>query len=141
MRIIVGILCSSLWLIYAGQVISVVNFRLAQRLGLQEKQDNVDPLSSRLELSAARWDLLWLWTLPSAGILMLIDHPWWPFAAMIGGACYVDTGGREAAKALGLKQQGVRTGSPGEQRLVMATFVFFVAIGGLAIVTGLVEAT
>ena len=139
MRIVVGILCSSLWIMYAGQLISVVNFGLAQRLGLQESPDNTDPLSSGLEMWTARWDLVWLWTLPTAGILMLMDHAWWPYAAMIGGGAYVDTGGREAAKVLGLKQQGVRTGSPGENRLYMIVVTSLVVIGLLAIVTGFLE--
>ena len=138
MRTLVGILCSALWLLYIGQIISVVNFGLAQKLGLQESPDNADPVFSHLELWAARWDLWWLWTLPTAGILMLINHPWWPYAAMIGGATYVDTGGRETAKVLGLRQQGVRTGSPREHRLVISTFALFLGIGGLAIVTGMV---
>ena len=136
MRIVVGILCLVLWFIYAGQVISIVNFPLAQRLGLQEHPDNVDPLHSHLELWTARWDLLWLWTLPTAGVLMLVDHAWWPYAAMIGGSTYVDTGGREIGKWLGLKQQSVRTGSSGEHRLVMGTLTYFTMIGALAIVAG-----
>ena len=139
MRIVVGILCSSLWIMYAGQLISVVNFGLAQRLGLQENPNNTDPLSSGLEMWAARWDLVWFWTLPTAGILMLMDHAWWPYAAMIGGGAYVDTGGREAAKVLGLKEQGVRTGSPAENRLNTVVFTSFVVIGLLAIVTGLLQ--
>lgn len=137
MRIAVGILCLALWLGYIGQLISVVNLRLAQRLGLQEKPDGVDPLYVTLELWTARWDLWWVWTLPAAGILMLMDHAWWPYAAMIGGGAYVDTGGREAAKVLGLRQQSVRTGTPAEQRTGMILFGSFLVIGGLAIVTGL----
>lgn len=137
MRLLVGILCSALWLLYIGQLISTANFALAQRLGLQERPDNADSLVGGLELWAARWDLLWLWTLPAAGILMLIDHAWWPYAALIGGGAYIDTGGREGAKVLGLRQQGVRTGTPSEHRLAMGVFALLIAIGALAIVTAL----
>lgn len=140
MTIALGILCSALWVLYAGQAISVVDFGLAQRLGLQEKPGEAEPLSSGLELWTARWDLLWLWTLPVAGILMLIDHSWWPYAALIGGGAYVDTGGREAAKVLALRQQGVRTGSRREYRLMMGTYASFIAVGCLAAVAGLAEA-
>jgi len=49
MRIVAGILFSALELIYAGQIISVINFRLAQRLGLQGKPENIDPLASHIE--------------------------------------------------------------------------------------------
>ncbi len=141
MRVIVGILCLFAWLLYLGQLISVANFGLAQRLGLQESSAHADALSSHLELWAARWDLVWLWTLPAAGILMLIDHGWWPYAAMIGGGAFVDAGGREAAKVLGLRGQGVRVGSQREQRLIFGAFLCLIVIGGLAIGTGLFAVT
>jgi hypothetical protein len=139
MRIAVGILCSAAWILYIGQAISVLNFRKAQRLGLQESQDHTDPVHRRLESWAARWDLLWLWTLPVAGILMLIDHAWWPWAAMIGGGAFVDTGGREAAKVIGLRREGVRIGSPGQRRLATATYAYLISTGLMAIVIGLLE--
>ena len=141
MTLVVGIICSALWLVYLGQVVSVVNLDLAQRLGLQESPRTSDALSRHLELWTARWDLLWLWTLPLAGLLILVDHSWWPYAAMIGGGAYVDAGGREAVKVIGLRQQGVRTGSTQEHRLMISTYAVFVAVGALAIVSGLVEVT
>jgi hypothetical protein len=82
---------------------------------------------------------LWLWTLPVAGILMLIDHWLWPYAAMIGGGTFVDAGGREAVKVYGLREQGVRTGSQPEYRLVMGVFIYMIVIGCLAIGSGLLE--
>ena len=42
MRTVVGLLSLAGWLLYAGQVISVVNFSLAQRLGLQESAKTVE---------------------------------------------------------------------------------------------------
>ncbi len=139
MRTIVGILSLVGWLLYAGQLVSVLNFGLAQRLGLQESPDSVDPVLSNVELWAARWDLVWLWTLPMAGILMLMNHWLWPYAALIGGAAFVDTGGREAAKILGLRGQGVRTGSRREHRLAIGVYAYLILIGALSIVVGLLE--
>ena len=139
MKVLFGVLCLIAGLLYIGQVISVVNFNLAQRLGLQESPDHADPISSSAELWAARWDLLWLWTLPAAGALMLIDQWLWPYAAMIGGAAFFDAGGREAAKVLGLKQAGVGVGSRRELRVIIATFVFLGAAGLFAIGFGLSE--
>lgn len=141
MRMLVGILCSILWLLYLGQLTTVVNLKMAQRLGLQERPSNVNRLHIGLEVWSARWDLLWLWVLPVAGILILIDHPWWPYAAMIGGGATVDTGGREAAKAFGLRQQGIRTGSAAERRLAWGVFGYMILVGGLALTLGLAEVT
>ncbi|MBT8079785.1 MAG: hypothetical protein KJO31_14500 [Gammaproteobacteria bacterium] len=139
MRMIVGILSLAGWLLYVGQLISALNFGLAQRLGLQESPDSADPLLTHLELWAARWDLAWLWTLPVAGILMLLNHSLWPYASLIGGGAFVDAGGREAAKILGLRGRGVHTGTQGEHRLAMGVYLYLIAIGAASIVIGLLE--
>ena len=133
MRATFAILCLIALLLYVGQIISVANFSLAQRLGLQESPENSDPLFNYLERWTARWDLWWLWTLPAAGILMLIDHWLWPYAAMIGGGAFVDAGGREAVKILGLKGKGVRVGSRREFVAAMAAYVYLIAAGVLSI--------
>ena len=139
MRMIVGILSLVGWLLYVGQLISVLNFGLAQRLGLQESPDSAEPVITPVELWAARWDLVWLWTLPAAGILMLMNHAFWPYAAMIGGGVFVDAGGREAAKVLGLKGNGVRVGSRRNSLVAMAAYIYLVAAGCLSIGIGLFE--
>jgi hypothetical protein len=140
MRVLFEILCLIAGLLYLGQLISVVNVSLARRLGLQESPDHTDPIFSHLELWTARWDLWVLWILPAAGVLLLIDHWLWPYATMIGGGAFVDPGGREAAKVLGLKGKGVRVGSRREFLTAMAAYVFFIATGILAIGIGLFEA-
>ncbi len=59
MRVVLGLVfVVSGGFLYAGQLLSSINFALAQRFGLQEKAEHVDPLVSRLELATARWDLL-----------------------------------------------------------------------------------
>ena len=141
MRIAMGIVFSSLALLYAGQVASLVDFEWAQRHRLQEGPEHTDPLANRLELWTARWDTLWTWTLPAAGLLMLLDHSWWPYAAMIGGGTWVDTGGRELVKVLGLRDQAVRVGTTVEFRNMKVFYWTAIALGLLAIVAGLIEAT
>ena len=113
MRTIIGILSLPGWLLYIGQLVSVVNFPLAQRLGLQESADSADPMLRPMEFRAAAWDLLWLWTMPAAGLLMLA----------------------------GLRKHGVRTGSQGEHNLAMGVFVYFIVVGLFGIGLGLAEVT
>ena len=137
MRIFVGTVCAAAWILYFGQLISAVKFKLAQRLGLQESPQSTDALTSHLELWAARWDLVWLWTLPAAGTLILLDHAWWPFAALIGGAASIDTGGREAAKIRGLQERGVCVGTAAERRLSALVYVYLIGVGLLLIVTAM----
>ncbi len=126
-------------LLYAGQLISIVNFPLAQRLGLQEKPENADPLASRLELMTARWDLAVLWIPPIAGVLMLMDHAWWPPVCLIAGGAYLDAGGREWAKILGLRAHGVPIGSARERAAIYAAYAFLIVTGLAGIVVGLAE--
>lgn len=115
--------------VLVGQLVSGTDFSLAQRLGLQERDEGSDALHRRLELSTARWDLLVLWSLPLAGVAMLIDASWWPWVALIAGGICVDAGGREAAKVLGLIAQRIRVGSRRERRNLFGLFALLVAVG------------
>lgn len=115
-------------LVIVGQLVSVVDFELAQRLGLQERDAGTDPLHRALELSTARWDLLVLWTLPAAGVVMLIDTSWWSWLALVAGGVYADAGGREAFKILALRAEGVRVGSAWETRTLLAFHVLMAAV-------------
>ena len=97
-------------IIFVGQIISSVNFSLAQKLGLQEDPDEAAPLLQRAEKYTAYWDLVTLGWLPISGVLMVINCSVWPLVALFGGAIYLDTAGREAAKVLSFKHEGVRIG-------------------------------
>jgi len=111
-----------------GQLISTLDFALAQRLGLQEKSDRAAPLFSGLELNTARWDVAVLWAVLPAAVLMLIEHSWWPWVALAAGGVYLDAGGREIAKLLGLRAHGVAVGAPQELRLAL---LYLTALSGL----------
>jgi hypothetical protein len=134
-----GVICVLFGLVgFIGQLISTVDFRLAQKLGLQEADAETDPLHRRLELNTAKWDLVVSWVLPMAGALMLLDHPWWPFVALVAGGISVDTAGRECAKILGLREHGVKTGGRSETRLYVGFMTLMLLIGVWCIAYGLV---
>ena len=124
-------------LLYAGQFISTVNFPLAQRLGLQEKTENVDPLIGQLERKAAGWDLVVTWIPPFAGVLMLLDQRWWPAASLVAGGIYLDAGGREWGKILGLMAHGLPVGNPKERIMIYGTFTILIVTGLAGILLGL----
>ena len=120
--------------LYLAQIVSSINFRLAQRLGIQEKAELADPLLQRSERYAAYWDLVALVWLPLAGILMIIDHDWWPIVSLIGGAIYFDTSGREAAKYISFRHEGVRLGTEKQQKIFFTTYVVMALISVFIIV-------
>jgi len=130
MLVTTGIICVVFGLVgFGGQLLSAVSWPLAQRLGLQERDDVTDALFRRLERNTARWDLLVLWTLPACGALMIVDHPAWPIAALVAGPLHVDTAGRELAKVLGLRAEGVAVGSAKSFAVLCGLFASMAAIG------------
>ncbi len=141
MKTILAILALLVGLGFFGQIVSVISFKLAQKLGLQERDEATDPIYRHLERNTARWDLFVLWTLPLAAILMLIEHRWWPYAALLGGGIYFDAGGREAAKILGLRAEGVRTGTARETRFGLSYFASMVIVGLALVIYSLMVLT
>jgi hypothetical protein len=107
--------------LYLAQVISSVNFQLAQRLGIQEKAEVTDPLLQRSERYTAYWDLVTLGWLPLAGVLMIINHEWWPIMSLIGGS-------REAAKIISFRHEGIKSGTDKQQRLFFASYIVMAII-------------
>lgn len=124
-------------MLLAGQFVSVINFPLAQKLGLQEKAGTADALKLRAELYTACWDIPSLVWLPVAGVMMLADHAWWPQLSLIGGAVFVDTAGREAAKNLSMRAGGIRIGTVAEQRLEFITYILMALLGLVTIIYAL----
>ena len=118
--------------LYFAQVISSINFPLAQRLGIQEKPETSSTLLQRSERYTAYWDLLTLLWLPVAGILMVVNHSWWPIIALIGGAIYFDSAGREAVKNLSFRHEGIKMGTAKEQQIF---FVAYLVMAIIAIIT------
>ena len=126
-------------ILYAGQLISSVSFPLAQRLGLQEDPNETDAILQRAERYAAYWDLVTMIWMPLAGVLMAIKHPAWPLCAFFGGAVYFDAAGREAAKILSFKHEGIRTGSPRQHRFFLATYVIMAVLAVVAVFYSVAE--
>lgn len=134
MRVGLAIICILFgafgWL---GQLISGINYPMAQRLGLQESNEGTDPLFRCAETNSARWDSLVLWTLVAAGVLMLMDHPWWPVLSLVAGGIYLDAAGREFAKSLSLHKSGVRIGTWKEMKTAKVFFVSMCVIALLVL--------
>ena len=135
MRIVLGIICVLFggfgW---GGQVLSAINYPLAQRLGLQEKSEGTDPLYRRAETNTARWDSFVLWTLLASGVLMLTNNYWWSYLSLIAGGIYLDGAGREVAKLLSLSKEGIKIGTSKDLKVAAVFFptMFIIAIWAIA---------
>ncbi len=110
-------------ILYVAQIISSCSFSLAQKLGIQEARELADPMLQRAERYAAYWDLFTLGWLPLSGILMVVEHSSWPLIALFSSAIYLDAAGREAAKFLSFKHEGLKVGTQTQQRFFFATYI------------------
>ena len=115
--------------LYLAQLVSSVNFKLAQRLGIQENPEFTDKILQRSERYIAYWDLVTLGWLPLAGVLMIINHEWWPVISLIGGAIYLDTSGREAAKNIAFRHEGIKVGSDKQQKIFLTSYIIMAILG------------
>lgn len=115
-------------ILYLAQVISSINFRLAQKLGIQEKPEFTDSLLQRSELYTAYWDLVTLFWMPLAGIFMIFDHEWWPSILLIGGTIYLDASGREFFKNLSFKHEAIRMGTEKQQKVFIGSYLVMAII-------------
>ena len=62
-------------------------------------------------------DLISLWALPLAGLLLIAGQDAWAYLGLVGGGVYVYFGGRGILTRLELQRRGFRIGDPGDVRL------------------------
>ena len=122
----VGVVVLVLGLIaWIGQSLSFLAPSLAVRLGVLEPQGEIDPTLRIIEAKAeGLMDMLLAWTLPAAALLMLLEHPLWPFLALFGGGVFLYFSGLISFTRIFLKAEGRNVGQAASER---AAYLF----GGL----------
>ncbi len=73
---------------YVGQTISVINRNLAEKLGVADPSIGSNPVFLTYEKGIAVADMLFTWPLPLACLLYFMDHPYWVYFGIIGGAIF-----------------------------------------------------
>ncbi len=126
-------------ILFFAQVISSISFAFAQRLGIQETEEHNVALVLRAVRYVAYWDLITLVWMPLAGLLMVLDHSYWPVVSLLAGAIYFDTSGREAAKNLSFRHEGLRVGPPGQSKFFFSTYIMMAALAIATVSTALLE--
>lgn len=117
---------------WLGQVLCVVAPEMAQRLSLMEPAAHTDRAVWEGERADAIWDSLGNWVLPLAGMLMILQSPWWPHVALIGGGMNVYTAGQVTTRRLWLPRAGIAAGSAEYVRVARLAALFW---GVLALMT------
>ena len=126
--IIFGLFC------WVGQAISAFAPKVAAKLGLTEPESDVDPTYYADARGEAIWDTMITWTLPVAGILLIVDSPFWTYFGLIGGGIYLYFAGRGISSRLAMQRRGIRIGKP---KSVGMGYVFLAIWGLIGVVTSI----
>jgi len=113
---------------YFGQVISAIWPETAVKLGLTEAEADVDPTFYADMRGEAIWDTAILWTLPLAGVLLLLNNPLWVYFGLVGGGMYLYFAGRGIIVRRVMQRRGIRIGTPGTLKVAYT----FLTLWGLA---------
>ena len=132
MSLLWGVIIQIVTLLWLGQVVVAIAPRRAEGWGLIEPESATDPVFLVEARGEAICDAFLLWTLPLAGVLLLLQHPWWRHFALVGGGMWLYAAGRTIIVHTLLRRRGVRVGTAAN---VMAAYVCAAVWGLIAIVT------
>ena len=121
---------------YFGQAITAFWPGTATRLGLAEPEADVDPTFYADVRGEAYWDTAILWTLPVAGVLLVLNNPVWVYFGLVGGGMYLYFAGRGIVVRRVMQRRGIRVGMPETLKVAYV----FLALWGLAAVITIVMA-
>ena len=126
------VVLASTLLAWGGQAVALIAPATAEKLTLTEAEADVDPAFYADVRGEALWDTFTLWTLPAAGLLLVIDSPAWPYFGLIGGATFVYFAGRGVLTRRALRRSGLNFGS---EASIKAAFVMLPIWGVVGLVT------
>ena len=107
---------------WIGQSLAFLAPATAVRLGVLEPEAELDPTLYVVEARAMGLaDMLLGWTLPTAALLMLLDHPLWPYLALVGSGVFMYFSLLIILSRVFLKRRGAKVGRPASVR---AAYVF-----------------
>ncbi len=121
---------------YLGQVITTFWPETATKLGLTEPEADVDPTYYADVRGEAYWDTAVLWTLPVAGVLLVLNNPVWAYFGLVGGGMYLYFAGRGIIARRVMQRRSIRIGKPETLKMIY----LFLALWGLAAVITIVLA-
>ncbi|KPK56393.1 MAG: hypothetical protein AMS21_12760 [Gemmatimonas sp. SG8_38_2] len=113
---------------WLGQSLSFLAPSVALKFGALEPEDDVDPTLYIVEARAMGLsDMLLGWTLPAAALLMIVDHPIWPYLAMIGSGIFIYFSALIMVSRVYLKRAGKKVGRPAAERAAYVFGVIWIA--------------
>ncbi len=118
MNLLWGVVVTLLSLLaWGGQVVSWFSPVTAVRWQLAEAEEDVEPAFWADGRGEALWDILTLWTMVVAGVLLIADASSWAYFGLVGGGMYLYFGGRIIFTRVAMQRRGLRIGAPQNVRL------------------------
>ena len=131
MNLIWGIILVSATLkCWIGQIIIALSPKVAVKIRIAEAESNVNPTFFADMRGQAIWDAISLWTLPVAGVLLIINNALWTYFGLVGSGIYLYFVGRGISSRLIMQRHGINIG-----RSNFKVNLFLTLWGIIAIVT------
>ena len=109
MYLIWGIILVSITLkCWVGQIIIAFSPKIAAKINIFGDESDLNQTYFLDMRGSAIWDALSLWTLPIAGILLILNNSLWAYFGLIGGGMYLYFVGRSIVSHLTMQRHGVK---------------------------------
>jgi hypothetical protein len=107
---------------WLGQTVTFISPATGAKLGILEPEDEIDPTLRIIEAEAEGLiDMLLVWVLPAAALLMLLQVPIWPYIALVGAGIYIYFSALIMSCRVYLTRHGRKVGGVASVR---ATYIF-----------------
>ena len=124
-------------IVWLGQLMTAISPKASAKFGFSEPRADVDS-TFFLDIKAeAFWDALIFWTLPAAGLLIILNDDRWPYLGLLGGGIWLYSAGRGISQRVVMRRGGVHIGKPG---YVKAAAIACSLWGAVAMITIVVSA-
>jgi hypothetical protein len=117
---------------WIGQIIIALSPKVAAKIRITEPESNVDPTFFADFRGEAIWGALSLWTLPVAGILLIINNTLWTYFGLVGGGMYLYFVGRGITSRLTMQRHNINIGKSKNLKL---NYLFLTLWAIIAIIT------
>ncbi len=128
--VVVTVLSSLCW---GGQLLSFFAPEVAARWGLTEVEAEVEPAFWADVRGEALWDVVTLWVMVVAGVLLATGREAWAYFGLVGGGVYLYFAGRGIIVRLALRGRGLRIGSVGGVRAGLVALAVWGAMAAVSI--------
>ena len=139
MNLIWGIILVSVTLkCWVGQIIIAISPKVAEKIRIVEPESDLDKTFFADMRGEAIWDALILWTLPFAGILLIIDNNLWTYFGLVGGGMYLYFVGRTITSQLIMQRHGIHIG---RAKKLKVKYIILTLWGLVAVITIIMAVT